>query len=69
VKHRTDSDAPVNASADKVPYCGKDFGHCTTALSTKKKKARVVMAVLTNADQIMNLCESFSINIERSDYF
>jgi hypothetical protein len=50
VKHRTDSNAPINASTDEIPDCGCDLfkGHCVTTLNTKKKNERVVITVLAS---------------------
>ena len=57
MKHRTDSNAPINAGADEIPNCSCDLlkGHCATALITKKQNERVVITVFATADQIMSL--------------
>jgi hypothetical protein len=65
VKHRTDSNAPVNAGTDEIPDCSCDLfkGHCATTLITKKKNERVVITVFATADQIMSLCDNFFMNL------
>jgi hypothetical protein len=57
MKHSPNSNAPVNASTNKVPNRSFDLfeGHSTISFTTKKKKARVVITVLATADQIMIL--------------
>jgi hypothetical protein len=64
VKHRTDSNAPINAGTDEIPDCGCGLfkSHCATTLKTKKKNERVVITVLATADQIMSFCDNFSMN-------
>ena len=62
VEHSSPSNAQINECTKKVPYNFFHFveGHLIPPLITKKKKARVVMRVLTTADTIIILCEMFT---------
>ena len=62
VEHSSPSNAQINECTKKVPYNFFHFveGHLIPPLITKKKKARVVMIVLTTADASIILCEMFT---------
>ena len=62
VEHSSPPNAQINECTKQVPY---NFfyiveGHLIPPLIIKKKKARVVMIVLTKADASIILCEIFT---------
>jgi hypothetical protein len=65
VKHSTKSNAAINESPCKVPDCIFYLvkGHSTISFTIKKKNARAVITVFATADQIMSLCDNFSMNL------